>query len=210
MCAQNFYAEALTWDENPGRVKLANDIAEAICNAIVLSPTMDVMDFGCGTGLLTLRLQPLARRITGVDSSQSMLDVLNAKVDKAKYTNVETRRLDLDRGDVLEGSYHAIVSAMTLHHIKEIRPLLNQFFKIIAPSGHLCVADLDPDYGRFHDSNEGVFHFGFDRHALRKVFLSAGFEDVVDTTAAEVFKPDSRGEMRRFSVFLMTAARGNA
>lgn len=42
----NFDKEAASWDERPGRVKLAKDIAHAISKQIVLSPKMDVMDLG--------------------------------------------------------------------------------------------------------------------------------------------------------------------
>lgn len=206
---KDFDREAASWDANPGRVKLAGDIANFILGAIVLSPTMDVMDFGCGTGLLTLRLQSLVRHITGVDSSQRMLDVLNAKIDEHKFSNVRTLYIDLDRGDELTGSYDVIVSAMTLHHVKDVQPLLKQFYKIIAPAGHLCIADLDLDNGKFHENNEGVFHFGFDRSALREDFLEAGFDDVADSTAAEVIKPNARGEMNKFTVFLMTGTKRN-
>lgn len=200
---KDFDEEAATWDEHPGRVKLANDVADAISKEIVLTSDMDVMDFGCGTGLLTLRLQPLVNSITGVDTSQGMLDVLETKIARQNLSNVRTLHLDSDKGDVLTGNYHLIVSNMTLHHIKEIRPTLQQFYKITAPSGYLCIADLDPDGGKFHDSNEGVFHFGFEREALRRDFIATGFEDVRLVTAAEMTKSGSDGISRRFTLFLM-------
>jgi hypothetical protein len=62
---------------------------------------------------------------------------------------------------------------------------------------------LDLDEGQFHDDNTGVFHFGFDRATLHKVFTDAGFDNVRDISAAEVVKPNINGEMRRFTVFLM-------
>ena len=34
---------------------------------------MDALDFGCGTGLVTLKLQPFIHSITGVDGSQGMI-----------------------------------------------------------------------------------------------------------------------------------------
>ena len=51
----------------PGRVKMAHDVARAIIGTIQPEPAMDVLDFGCGTGLLTLALQPHVRTITAVD-----------------------------------------------------------------------------------------------------------------------------------------------
>jgi 2-polyprenyl-3-methyl-5-hydroxy-6-metoxy-1,4-benzoquinol methylase len=199
---KDFDKEAASWDENPGRVKLANDIAHTISKQIVLTPEMDVMDFGCGTGLFTIQLQPLVRSITGIDSSQSMLDIFNMKIAKMNLSQVNTRLVDLDNGDTLAGNYDLVLSNMTLHHIKEIAPLFEQFHKVTAPAGYLCVTDLDLDDGKFHDDNTGVFHFGFGRAAMRKFFADAGFDNVRDTDAAQVEKPDINGEMRRFSVFL--------
>ena len=201
---RDFDKEAATWDEVPARVKLANDIVAAISDEIVLTSNMDVLDFGCGTGLLTLRLQPVVHSITGVDSSQGMINVLKAKIDKQNLPNVRTQYLDNEEGDIPEGNYDLIVSGMTLHHVKEIRPLLNRFYRIVAPSGYLCIADLDLDDGRFHDNNDGIFHFGFDREELRRYFMDAGFGDIRDRTAAEVMKPFSDGGVRPFTVFLMT------
>ncbi|MDD4138360.1 MAG: methyltransferase domain-containing protein, partial [Methanoregula sp.] len=70
---RDFDSAASTWDEDPGRVKMAHDVARAIRETVTLRPDMDVLDFGCGTGLLALNLQPHIRTITGVDSSQGML-----------------------------------------------------------------------------------------------------------------------------------------
>jgi ubiquinone/menaquinone biosynthesis C-methylase UbiE len=202
---RNFDKEAASWDENPTRVKLANDVANAIGENIALTSDTDVLDFGCGTGLLTLNLQPRIRSITGVDSSPGMLDVFRAKIAAQKLDNVKAMHIDLDKGDVLSGSYQLIVSCMTLHHVKEISPLLARFSRILVPSGILCIADLDPDDGQFHGADAtGVFHPGFDRAELRKEFIHAGFDDVRDMTAAEVIKPIATGDMRRFTVFLMS------
>jgi ubiquinone/menaquinone biosynthesis C-methylase UbiE len=201
---RDFDSAAASWDEHPGRVKVATDVAQAIKREVALRPDMDVMDFGCGTGLVALALQPLVRSVTGVDSSPGMLDVLAAKIARQGLGNVRTLLCDLARGDALSGRYDLVVSAMTLHHVPEIEPLLEQFARVTAAGGQLCIADLDPDDGQFHDDNTGVFHFGFDRAALRDAFLKAGFADVRASDAAEVVKPGRAGGMRHFTVFLMT------
>jgi ubiquinone/menaquinone biosynthesis C-methylase UbiE len=201
---RNFDKEAAAWDENPARVRLADDVAAAVARPVPLNAEMDALDLGCGTGLVTLRLAPRVRTIIGVDSSQGMLDVLDAKVARGNLTNVRTLRLDLDKGDTLPGSYDLIASSMTLHHIERIDALLVRLHAALLPSGRLCLADLDSEDGQFHSDNQGVFHFGFDRAALRQAFAEAGFEDVQDTTAAEVVKPDRDGKLRSFSIFLMT------
>jgi hypothetical protein len=70
------------------------------------------------------------------------------------------------------------------------------------------LADLDAEGGQFHEDNTGVFHFGFDRAALRSLCLDAGFVEVADLTATEIEKPDRNGALRRFPVFLLIARKG--
>jgi ubiquinone/menaquinone biosynthesis C-methylase UbiE len=202
---RDFNKDAAIWDENPGRVKMANNIANAILGAITLNSNMNVLDFGCGTGLLTLKLQPHVSSIKAVDSSAGMLEVLNQKIESRNITNITTQYLDIEQGDVLEGTYNLIVSSMTLHHVRETKPLIDQFSKIAAQGGYLCIADLDPDKGLFHGegNNEGVFHFGFDRDAIRRNLKDGGFDNIEFQTAAEIvrFVP---GGMRPFTIFLVT------
>jgi len=205
---RDFDKDAARWDEHPTRVQLAQDVASAIARAVPLGPTMDVLDFGCGTGIVTLQLAPSVGFVTGVDSSQGMLEVLNAKIDRQGHRNVTTRRLH--PGDDLAGAYDLIVSSMTLHHIEDIDALLTQFFRSLKAPGWLCVADLDPEQGEFHEDNTGVFHFGFERAALRRALVGAGFVDVHDVTAAEVVKPTRQGALRTFSVFLVTGRKAAA
>jgi 2-polyprenyl-3-methyl-5-hydroxy-6-metoxy-1,4-benzoquinol methylase len=200
---KDFDCEAATWDDEPRRVKLVRDIADTISRAIELNPNMDVLDFGCGTGLLTLHLSPLVHSVTGVDSSKGMLDVLNAKTERHGFSNVKSQYLDIGNGDILHGRYHLIVTSMTLHHVREISPLLSMFYDVLERDGHLCIADLDLDDGKFHQDNHGVFHFGFDRAILRQSMLDAKFDDVREITAAEIIKPLANGADGLFTVFLM-------
>ncbi len=204
MQKRDFDSAAASWDENPQRVKLAGEVAAAIERVVDITPAMDVADFGCGTGLLSFLLQPKVRSLTGIDSSPGMLDVFRKKSDRLKLANVRTQLVNLEKGDVPAGRYDLVVSNMTLHHVKEIAPLLRQLHGMLLPEGTLCITDLDPDGGMFHDDNTGVFHSGFDRQELRRAFSAAGFADIRDTTAAEIVKPDGSGGSRRFSIFLMT------
>ena len=160
---KDFDREAASWDEKPERVRLANDIADAIRSDIALTLDMNVLDFGCGTGLVTLRLQPFVGSITGADSSQGMLNILSAKISQQNIANVRTLYLDPDKSESLPGPYHLIVSSMTFHHVKDIHSLVALYYRSIAPEGYLAIADLDSEGGMFHGSNEGVFHPGFEQ-----------------------------------------------
>jgi ubiquinone/menaquinone biosynthesis C-methylase UbiE len=201
---RNFDTRAAAWDEQPQRVKLARDVAEAISRQVTLTPQTKVLDFGCGTGLVSMQLQPRVHSILGVDTSAGMLEVFQSKIAALKLASVRTALIDPSKDELPRNGYDLVVSSMALHHVPEVPPLLARFYRMIAPDGHLCIADLDLEGGRFHDDNTGVFHSGFDRQALRRQFADAGFGQISDVTAAEIEKPGRDDKPERFSVFLMT------
>ena len=204
---RDFNKEAAAWDENPGRVKMAEAVFQAITDNLKLSKGMDVMDFGCGTGLLSLHILPLVHSVTGADSSTGMLEVLKSKIAAKNLSHIKPLFIDVDNGSTIPGSYDVVTCSMTMHHIKEPAPLLKQFHRVIKPGGYLCISDLDPDGGKFHDNNDGIFHFGFQRDEMKRLFSDAGFTEISAVTAAEITKPDIVGKMNRFSVFLMLGKR---
>jgi ubiquinone/menaquinone biosynthesis C-methylase UbiE len=205
--ARDFNKDAATWDENPGRVRVAQKIADTIISTGLLERTDRLMDFGCGTGLVSLALEPHVDAITGVDSSHGMLDVFNNKIRHYGISNVSTALVDIDKADLPTGPFNCIVSSMTMHHIKDIPLLLKKMHAVIDKKGKLFVADLDSESGAFHDNNDGVFHFGFDRKKFSTLLSDAGFCSVTAQTAAEIQKPDNQGGTATFSVFLLTAVK---
>ena len=204
---RDFNREAATWDEDPGKVNVARELARAIIGTIKPGNGMDVLDFGAGTGLVTLALQPRVRTITAVDSAQGMLDILDAKVRAQGMANVRTLRGDPDLSGLPRGAFDVAISSLTLHHIRDIRMLLDQLARVLKPSGRIAIADLDPENGKFHDTNDGVFHHGFDRQEMRKCFEAAGFCDMEDRTAIIIQKPGPAGTVQGFPVFLMTGTK---
>jgi len=201
---RDFDKDATTWDENPGKVELAHELALAITKTIGPGPKPEVLDFGAGTGLVTLALRPYVQAITAVDSSAGMLDRMDAKIREQNLTNIRTRLVDMDHGNRLEGQFDLVVSSMTFHHVRDIGMLFDRLAGVLRPSGRIIVADLDSDEGKFHDTQAGVFHDGFERYEMRQYFESAGFIDIQDRTAAVIRKTGPSGEMQTFSVFLMT------
>jgi ubiquinone/menaquinone biosynthesis C-methylase UbiE len=201
---RDFDRAASSWDEEPRRVKLAGNVAAAIIDTIHPARTMDVLDFGCGTGLITLLLQPQVKSIIGVDSSQGMLNVLEQKVREHGLENVATVFCDFERGDRPYGHFHLIVSSMTLHHVRDLLQLFQLFNELLLPGGVLCLADLDAEDGSFHDDPTGVHHHGFDRKRLMVLLARAGFVECSAKTADVIVK-GAAPDIRQYPVFLITA-----
>ena len=198
--ANPFDARAKTWDEQPRRLQLAADIFSAIDKQIPLRTDMAALDYGAGTGLLTLALAPRLRRVTAVDSSAGMLDVLASKAKAAGMANIDTLLADFAKDPIFPGPYDLIASAMTLHHVADVAALLREFLTLLAPGGHLALADLDAEDGTFHETTDGIHHFGFDREVFSKQLAAAGFIEIQFSTAARIAR-----HSRTYPVFLATA-----
>ena len=131
----DFENKAKQWDQNPVPVKIAQGVGEAMLRELNLRPDMEVLDFGCGTGLVTLSLQPRVGTITGADSSQAMIGILQEKIKHLGVTNVRTQLVDFEKGGRVEGIFDLIVSSMTLHHVADTETLLKHWHGVLRPGG---------------------------------------------------------------------------
>lgn len=204
MTVNEFDERARTWDDDPMKVKRANDIAAAIAREVPLAPDMAGFEYGCGTGLVSFALAESLGDITMADSSEGMLSVLGEKI--ARYGDRAGRhmwplKLDLASEPLPPERYDIVYSAMTLHHIPDTVQVLRQFHDLLAPGGHLCIADLDAEDGSFHGLDVDVHH-GFDRTALGTQLRDAGFVDVRFDTALVMQRPE-----RAYPVFLAVGRR---
>ncbi len=200
---------AATWDNEPRRVALMKAVGEAILREARPTKEMDVLDYGCGTGLVSLFLLPHVRRVVGADSSSGMLEVLAGKLARGGIENMDVMHLDLEHARIPSERYHLIVTSMALHHIAHTERVLRAFHELLLPGGSLCIADLDTEPGVFHtpEAAASVHHHGFSRRELRNRLCEVGFQGVWDVTAYTIRRPVNNGDERDFPVFLMTAVR---
>lgn len=119
-----FDRSAANWDSEPRRIELMKAVGKAILRDAKPTKAMDVLDYGCGTGLVGLFLLPHVRSVTGADSSVGMLDVLRTKIREGSINGMTTIQLDLERQPVPRERFHLIVSCMVLHHVADLERVL--------------------------------------------------------------------------------------
>jgi trans-aconitate methyltransferase len=195
---------ASSWDEDPRRVGMARAIARAILEAVRPTGTERALEFGAGTGLLTALLAPSLGEVLAVDNSAGMLAVLDNKRGELGLANVRTQQSDLSR-ETPPGPFDVIFSSMTLHHIQDVEGLLARLAGLLAPRGHLAVADLDQEDGSFHGEAQGIAHHGFERAVVERWLRSAGLEEIAIGTAHVMRKAGADGRPREYPIFLATA-----
>ena len=202
--SSRFDEAAQQWDGNPVRVALARGIGEAIQRAVPIQPHWRALDYGAGTGLLTLSLLPKVASVTALDASKGMLEQLSRKISDAGISNVDARFWNLELEPFAEGRYDLVVSSMTLHHLRDVPLVMKRLAALLNPGGWIALADLDAEDGSFHGQANDVFHHGFDRQKISGWLDAAGFSDVKLADAYTVAKPSATGEMRDYGVFLAT------
>jgi ubiquinone/menaquinone biosynthesis C-methylase UbiE len=165
---------------------------------------MAVLDFGAGTGLLTLGLLPYVAHVTAVDASDEMLRVLADKLKALGIENGTTRHCDIGQEPLPEAEYSLVVSSMVLHHIMDVPRTFMLLRRCLRPGGWIALADLDSEDGSFHPDPTGVFHKGFDRGQIFRWMEEAGFVDVSLQDTYQMKRMSAGEQSRTYPIFLAT------
>lgn len=209
---ERFDRAAETWDDNPRRVRLARQVMRSMQDSIPFQTSWNVLEIGCGTGLLSCPVARKTAQLTTIDTSQGMIDELKKKLRGQKHLNIRPVVLDIlstSLSPELAQLYDLVFSSMTFHHIEEVNKALQKLYTLVRPGGYLAIADLDEEDGFFHDSGDERVHHGFRRDQFGKLLMHAGFIGVSFSTAATLTKINRAGNERSYSVFLATARKSN-
>jgi predicted TPR repeat methyltransferase len=118
----------------------------------VASP--DILDLGCGTGLVGAALSPPFGRLVGVDLSSAMLERARAR---DVYTELHRSELVAHLTSCPDSSFDAVTAADVLVYVGDLRPAFAQIARVLRQGGIAVFsleAGTDPDFrilpsGRF-------------------------------------------------------------
>jgi ubiquinone/menaquinone biosynthesis C-methylase UbiE len=196
---------AATWDDDAGHEERQVAVAQAITEAVALSPRMSALDVGGGTGRLSILLSDRVGSVVVTDPSAGMVQVAQERIEAAGLSGrLRAVRVDLTT-EPLDGAYDVVWSSLALHHVQDLDGLLQSVAGLLVKGGRLAVADLDEDpEGAFHAGKVDFDgHHGFDRPRLAEQLADAGFVDVSFVDVTTILKGG-----REFGVFLCTATKG--
>lgn len=160
---------AAGWDEALGTRIYAEGAYRSLLDVLdACGLTLDgarVLDFGCGTGLLTEFLAHRVGSVVGVDTSPAMRSVLASKIAARRWQNVTVH------DDLPDGEYDLVVCSSVLGFVDDYPGRVARLAALLAPGGLLVQWDwardpADPDGG------------GLDEAEMRQALESAGLTDV--------------------------------
>ncbi len=165
-----------------------------------LLPALEVVDFGCGTGSLTVEMARWAKRVVAIDRSASVLAKAEERVAREGLKNVTFLEADLSKLPLPAGKKDVVVLSQSLHHVENPAAVLAEAGRILSPNGKLLILELMPHEERWVRDRLGHVHAGFDPEALKATLKRAGFPQPRLT----VFPKEGTSPFR---LFLLTGAK---
>ena len=98
-----------------------------------LEPSHRVLEFACGTGIVTLRLAPRVTYLRGIDISPNMVD--RAREKTRDLPNVEITNTDLFDSCLEPGSFDAVCAYNVLLYLPDLPAALTRIRELLRPGG---------------------------------------------------------------------------
>lgn len=192
----HFKHAAPTWD-TPEKFKTNQEYSEKIKTHLKTMTGLNILEVGCGTGLLGGQFLDSQNQILGIDTSEDMLKVFNKKF--SDYKNIKSKLLNLEEHNLEEGPFDLIISSMAFHHLKQPERVLQKLQELLSRNGIIAIIDLDEEDGSFHPDLKamGVHHFGFTKNKIFKW----GRELLFTSVHHEIINVINKNE-KNYSVFL--------
>jgi len=129
------------------------DKVETNCALDLLKPSagMAILDVGCGTGNLSLKLARLGCSITGIDISEKMLTFAREKAQKEQHP-AEFMSMDASDLEFPEEAFDAVVSMAALEFMQDQQKTLDEMFRVLKKGGKLLVGTInrESDWGELY------------------------------------------------------------
>lgn len=154
--------------DSPKNIFIADLIRQEVEKQIVDFSDKRILDFGGGTGLVTLPLAAQSKSVMLVDISDKMLDQARLKVEKQAIDNVYLLQQDL-LTNPLDQLFDIIVVSRVLHHMPNVEKTLAMFRNHLVEDGQLFIADF---------VKTDVNHHGFHLADLEGKLSQSGFSSV--------------------------------
>lgn len=161
------YAEG--WDSNEAVVAYSEKAYASLINSVKIDG-LRVLDFGCGTGLLTERIAQRADSVVAVDASAKMIAVLEQKQIKNidAIAGMLTKSL-IEENELFHTKFDLVVASSVMAFVPNYEETLLLLKQLLKPAGYLIQWD-------WLQTEEGA-GIGFTQKRLESAFDEAGFQD---------------------------------
>ncbi|SYZ72334.1 Ribosomal RNA adenine dimethylase [Candidatus Zixiibacteriota bacterium] len=159
----NSIEEVERYDRDASPIRKLNEEVAHITGAINLKEDHTVLEFGCGTGEVTIELAKRCRKVIAVDVAQRMIDYAALKALERGIGNIDfvcSGFLNIERPD---REIDAIVTELALHHLPEFWKMIaiRRMYDLLKTGGRLYLMDiiLSFDVGHYRAAMDEMVQF---------------------------------------------------
>lgn len=123
---------AKTYDDHrhDGYHLLIDDLQSGL--VLRFAPGSDILEVGCGTGLILRRTADVARSHVGIDISEGMLE-------RARARGLNTQLASATDLPFPDASFHLTYSFKVLSHVQDLRRALAEMARVTRPGGRVFI-----------------------------------------------------------------------
>jgi ubiquinone/menaquinone biosynthesis C-methylase UbiE len=169
----NVFEQMASRYDTEDRMELAKVIAREVRQVLQNSTSKLLIDYGSGTGLVSLELSDLVDSILLVDSSKQMLDVAEAKIHRKGIKNARVLYSDFTQ-ETPDLKADIVFMSLVLLHIPDTNKILQQLYTILNEAGKLIIVDFDKN----DQINHPKVHNGFAHEELKNRLSEVGFRSI--------------------------------
>jgi ubiquinone/menaquinone biosynthesis C-methylase UbiE len=100
-----------------------------------LKPSMNVLEFGCGTGSTAITLAPHVKHILATDFSPNMIEIAQAKASVANVGNVTFEVSSIEDLAEASRSFDMVLGHSILHLVDDKEAVLSRVYDLLKPGG---------------------------------------------------------------------------
>lgn len=199
----NFDEKARNWDKDPDRAARAAAFAAEIKRISGNRQFSKALEFGSGTGNVSIQLQDCCNSITLADTSEGMIRVMKEKLADLKISAMNPFLITESNPLTGLGGFDLVFTLLTLHHVYDIDKVFSEFHKILKKDGLVFIGDLITEDGSFHFRDpEFDGHKGFEVSELGKLLKKNGIEPVSDSIFYTI-KREHESKIKDYPLFIL-------
>ncbi len=150
---QNWDNSSLNYDQCPGhgiQSEKEKNAWKSILTQAVGNDTLNVIDVGCGTGVISLLLSEMGHNVTGIDLSEGMLTKAKEKASGLHLT-VDFTIGDAENPLFSDESFDIVINRHLLWTLPHPEKAIKEWKRILKPGGKVIIIDGNwGDYNRLH------------------------------------------------------------
>ena len=133
-----FSKDAADYDHSRRYSSLREAYPKIVAEALS-QPFKTVLDIGCGTGALLMRIHDGKKdaKLFGIDISEEMIKVAQAKLGNAAGLTVS----DSEKLPFKNGSFDLVMCTFSFHHHPNPAIVFKEMHRVLSPQGRIMMAD---------------------------------------------------------------------